>query len=113
LGDHVQRRGGSIESADTQRITRENFERNTPSHVRDGVEVGKKDPDTKETRVTFEGNDELTIIHGLRRRPKGWSIHTMRGSGHSVREVSSDDQEIVLVNDFSGAGTLTCGIWIW
>jgi hypothetical protein len=113
LADHVIRRGGSKESADTQRLAKENFERNTPDWVRDGRYIGTKDGDTKETMVTFDGGTAITLQHGLKRKPKGWMIHKATGSPYSINEVKSDDQEIRLINNYGGAGTLVCQVWIW
>jgi type IV secretory pathway VirB9-like protein len=114
LAEHVKHRTGDKDLERIQRLSQENTERSSPPWVRDGREVGLKSDANDEIEARFDGNDTLTIQHGLRRIPKGYMAHSHRGSSeHSIVIVGKDERTIRLKNNAAGAGNLVCKVWIW
>lgn len=103
MADFHRQGGTSPELARNQHQQQENFERNVPAMIRDGKDIA----------VTFDAGTALTISHGLRRVPKGWFIHSAKGTPYAINEVMKDEREIRLINNYGGAGDLEAVLWIW
>jgi hypothetical protein len=112
LADFVKQGGVSPELARNQRHQKENFDRNVPPMMRDGVHAGTENQDTKEKEITV-GPGVTTVVHGLGRVPKGWFTHSHKGDAHSIVEYSRDDKELKLQNVYVGSTNTTCKLWIW
>ncbi len=103
MADHVKHRTGDRNLERIQDLAKENAERDLPPMIRDG----------RDFDVVFDGGSVVSVKHGLRRQPKGWFLHSTKGSPYTVVETLRNEQELRLINQYAGASELNAKVWVW
>lgn len=86
-----------------QEDTQTSFERVVPSMARNGAFVS----------FALNGGLAQKIQHGLKRKPVGWFLASIKGGDYAVVEVSSDANMLELQNVAASPADISGKVWVW